>query len=345
MVIPYKITASTPHTPNIIGDTNFQQFCSGVNTSIAWVEVTGAIGQAIENHIIAFIGLPLYTDLVNKYIAGSPALTTEQAQTLEYLQQAAAWYTIYDILPHKLAILASSGVVQNTPEGGSATTSQWGYHEKRLNALDMGDKALDRLLTYLSKQTLAYFDLYKNDAAAKYKRSVFIKTTADLDDYMNIKDSHRTFVSIAPFLKQADADVKKVLCTTLYDAVQVASPTVANAKLIPYIQKLVAYKGAERALPHHRVVVDGDGFRFVSQTDGTTDRRNSTNTVHEQAVGALLNTYQKLADEAVNELVAFLEANIADYPDYANSTCRTVTVGRETTMYASDDLNGAVGFL
>ncbi len=346
MQLVFKPTTVTPN--NAVGDTNLPSHVTGVNVSMAWAEMTPAIRQAIQQFILPFLGESLYNDLAQKYNAGS-VLTDSQAQSLEYLQDAAGWYAVYDILPTKASALASIGVVQNGPEGGAAPTSQWAYVTKRLSALNSADAALDRLISFLDKQVkagVAYFDLWKNDTAYTKKKSDFFRQVEDLDDYINIKRSFRSFLSIIPYLKQVEGrHLKTLLCNTLYNAVLIQTPTAENAKLLPYIREAVAYLGAAEALPHHRVIIDGDGFRFVSQTDGFEDRRNTTNAQHSAAVGSLLDQYRNRGAQALDALRSFLETNVDDYPDYRDSSCRELKPNNTKTMYSSPDKIGMVGIL
>lgn len=346
MNLVFKVTSLDPASPNQVGDTNFQEHYSGVNLSMAWAELTPAIRQATEKFVIPYIGKELYDDLAAKFIAGT-TLQTYQAQALEYLQDCVAFYTIYHILPEKNTVLASLGTVQPNPEGGSTPSPQWSWKAKRWNALENGDVFLDRLLQYLESQVnvpVAYFDLWKNSEAYKVKTSDFFRATDELDEYLNIQRSRRSFISIVRFLKQVEEDyIKPVLCDTLYAAVLVSSPSTVNKKLIPLIRKAVAYLGAAAAIPHHRVVIDGDGFRIVSQTDQFDDRRNLTNPTHESAIAALHQRCEDQGKKALERLVKFLEDNLSDYPDYEDSTCRSIPDSKAHSIVDSSSGTGAVG--
>jgi hypothetical protein len=342
MQIVFKVvTIPAPALP-VVADTNVQDHYTGINSQYSFKELVPHIQQATDTYVIPFIGEELYNDLAAKYQAGT-ALTSEQSRTLHLLQRSVIHYAMYRVMSDKVTAITGLGIMQNAPDGGANPTNQWGFTEKKLALLQTADDALDQLLTFLDKQTAVYFDLWKNSAAFDYKRSNFIKTTADLDEYLNLQKSRRSFVSIVPFIASVERDVlKPILCTGLYDLAILAA-TDATRALLPYIKELVAYEGAARALPHHRVVVDGDGFRVVSQTDGFQDRRNQTNSVHQQAVGALLSTYQQRSASAKTALVKFLESNLDAYPTYRDSDCRTAPKDKGHGIQESKDRLGAVG--
>lgn len=345
MDLIFKVTNPAPSDPPQIGDTDFQQHYTGVNRSMAWDELTPGIRQATEKFVLDFIGDELYDDLAAKYIAGA-TLDDEQKKTLQLLQDCIAYYSIFHVLPEKRSVLASLGVVENNPDQGSSPAAYPIYKEKLRGALENGDLFLDRLLNYLESQVIAgnsYFDLWKDSAAYKVKTCDFFRHTSDLDEYLNIQKSRRSFISLVRFMKHVEEDIiKPILCDDLYAAVLIASPTAANLKLIPFIKRAVAYLGAAEAIPHHRVVIDGDGFRVVSYSDGIEDRRSLQNNVHEGAVQALKMRCEEQGRKAVAKLVQFLEDNLTDYPDYSDSTCRTQPVEKSHGIRQSGDGIGVV---
>lgn len=346
MELVFKVITDPAPTVPRVGDTNFKSHYSGVNISMAWQELEPAVRQATEKFVLDYVGAELYDDLAQKFQDGD-TLEDYEEKTLQLLQDAVAYYAIYHILPEKNSVVTSMGVVTNSPESGSQPVNQWTWKAKRWSALENGDIFLDRLLEYMEQQVAAsnaYFDLWKDSAAYKIKTSDFFRHTADLDEHLNIQRARRSFISLVRFMKQVEEDViKPLLCDDLYAAVLEASPTDENALLIPYIRRAVAYLGAAEAIPHHRVVVDGDGFRIVSQTDQFDDRRNLTNNTHEGAIQALLLRCEERGRTAVARLAKFLEDNIDDYPDYRDSTCREKPANKAHSIVQSASETGAVG--
>ncbi len=324
MKLLFKVTSLTPGNPVKVGDTNFGEHYSGVNYQMAWADLAPSIRDATEKFVLDFVGTDFYDALADAYQAGS-ALSAELTRTLEYLQRAIAYYAIYHILPQKNAAVTSLGVVQNTPDGGSTPTNQWSWKAMRWDALDNGDVFLDRLLSYLEKQVAASkpeFNTWKNSDAYKVKTSDFFRHTAEVDEYLNIQNSRRSYISLVRFFRQVEEDaIRPVLCDALYQSLKTSPTTPANAKLLPYVRKAVAYLGAAEAIAHHRVVIDGDGFRIVSQTDGFDDRRNLTNNTHSDAISALKDQCALRGAKFLADLRAFLEGNVGGYPEYAGSSC------------------------
>lgn len=346
MDIVFKVSEEPANEVELIGHTNFKEHYSGVNTSMAWAELTPAIRQATEKYVLPYVGTEWYNDLAGKYQADT-AITAEQQRALELLQDCVAFYAIYHVLPEKNAIVSSLGVVQNVPEGGSQPVNQWGWKAKRWSALENGDSFLDTLLNYMELQVTASkaeFDIWKTSAAYKVKTSDYFRHTSELDEYLNIQMSRRSFISLVRFMKQVESDViAPILCDDLYAATLLTTVTDENKLLLPYIKKAVAYLGAAEAVPHHRIVIDGDGFRVVSQTDQFDDRRNMTNNTHQTAIQAFMLRCDEQGRRAITQLKKFLEDNIADYPDYEDSDCRALPASKGHSIVQSSDGIGVVG--
>lgn len=339
------ITDPEPAVPTI-GDTNFPEHYAGVNISMAWAELMPAIRQATQKFVIPYIGEEIYNGLAGLFQAGS-SMSAQQSQALQHLQDTVAFYAIYHVLPEKNAVVSSNGVVQNTPDGGAQPVNQWGWKAKRWSALENADTFLDLLLNYLEKMVsgnVAYFDLWKDSAAYSVKTSDFFRHTTQLDEYLNIQQSRRSFISLVRWMKQIEEDeIKPLLCSDLYAAVIGSAVSDENKLLLPYIRRAVAYLGAAAAIPHHRIVIDGDGFRVVSQTDQFDDRRNMTNNVHESAIQSLMVRCEDQGRKSIDRLKKFLEDNIADYPLYADSDCRQIPKRDAHTIVQSANGIGAVG--
>jgi len=330
MKLPFKTTAPSPPTEPSLADTNFLAHYTGANASMSFSEIEPGIRQAIGKFILPFLGREFYNELVEIFETNSTS-TEPIATAIELLQDCAAYYTAYHILPERNAFLASMGTVQNTPNGGSQPASQWSWKAKRWSAIENGDKFLDLLLKHLEdsiKNGSPEFDTWKNSDFYKRRGSTFFRNTQDLDELLNIQGSRRSFISLVKFCRFVEAEtISNILCTDLLEELntQLESDSLsdANKKLVPIIREAVANLGLVEALPHHRIAIDGDGFRVVSSTDQFDDRRNQTNNVHENAIIALGNAALKKGQNAISKLVTFLRNNKADYPLWADSPCFT----------------------
>lgn len=346
MKLLFKVTSNSPSSPAQVGDTNFKAHYSGVNHSMAWDELEPAVRQATQKFVLPYVGTELYNDLATKFETGA-SLSDQQAQTLEYLQDAIAFYSIYQILPEKQSVVASMGVVQNVPTSGSQPTNQWSWKAKRWSALENGDVFLDKLLTYMEQQVaaaVAYFDLWKTSAAYKVRVSSFFRHTAELDAFLNIQESRRSFISLVKYMRDVEEDIiRPLLCDDQFEALKAANPDAETTDLLERVRKAVAWLGLYEAIPNHRLVIDGDGFRVVSQTDQFDDRRNLTNNTHESAINDLSQRAERKGRQYLDELRAFLKANESTYTLWADSPCNAKSTAKAHGIVASPDKVGGIG--
>ena len=344
MDILFKITNATPSTPAIVGDSDFMAHYSGIHKNMAWAEITPGIRQATEKYVLPFIGSDLYDDLAAKYIAGG-SLTTEQERIIEILQDCIAYYTAYHIMPERTAFFSSMGVSQQTPtEGSGSPVNQWGWKQMRWSALQNADTFLDSALAYLEKQvaaSVAYFDLWKDNDAYTKAKSSFFRSTAQLDAYLNIQESRRSYISLIKYMKEVEEDeILPILCQTQFDALLGVSPTAEQIALRAKVEKAVAWLGLRAAIPNHRIVIDGDGFRVVSQSDQFDDRKSQDNSV---AIMSLLARAEKNGARYLSDMRAFLQNNADDYPDWLTSDCNTDPTSTGHSIRTSYNQEGGIG--
>lgn len=346
MKLLFKVTSNSPASPAEVGDTNFKAHYSGVNRSMAWEELFPAVRQATQKFVLPYVGTELYNDLAEKFDTNA-TLSAEQSQTLEHLQDTIAFYSIYQILPEKQGVVASLGVVQNAPNGGSQPTNQWSWKAKRWSALENGDVFLDKLLTYLEQQvaaSISYFDLWKNSAAYKVRVSSFFRHTSELDAFLNIQESRRSFISLVKYMRDVEEEViRPLLCDDQFEALKGSNLNAAGKALLERVRKAVAWLGLYEAIPNHRLVIDGDGFRVVSQTDQFDDRRNLTNNTHEAAINDLSQRAERKGRQYLDDLRAFLKANETTYTLWANSPCNAKSTAKAHGIVASPDKVGGIG--
>jgi hypothetical protein len=346
----FKVISNTPSTPPTVGDTNFKEHYPDINRQMAWSEMETYIRQAAMKNLLPYVG-PVLADLATKYDT-TTVLSPAQQLTLELLQDSLAYYAIYHALPQKNVSINSMGVNQNTPTDGTAQpASQWSWKNARWAALENGDLFLDLALAQMERQVQAdddYYNLWKNSDAYTNEMSDFFRNTEDLDKYLNIKKSRRSFLSIIKYIKEVEEEViKRELCTAQYqalvDGLKEGDLSTENKLLLQKVRKVAAYRGLYEAIPHHRIVIDGDGFRVVSQSDMFDDRRNQTNNVHESAIIALSEKVKNSADKYMKELKTFLNEFKDDYPLWRDSDCACTGTGNSHRIVVSPDGVGGIG--
>lgn len=335
--------------PLLIKHSNFREHYPGIHPNTDWASFSPYISKAIRKHLLPWIGRELYDDLATKF-QDDETLTTAQAETLELMQNAAAYYAVYQAMPFMNLQLTALGVQQsNDREGTSSPPSQWSFMVTRWNALIQADSSLDQLMQQLADQVAAetaYYDLYKNSAAFNYGASAFFRETQELDAFLNFQGSIRAYKSLIKYVAEAEKRfVKPVLGAEMYaelqGEVEANDLTSENATLLEFVRPLAAAYGLYLAIPHLTLVIESDGFKVVSQTDTMNNRRGLTTETHQRAIESLRQQTEENGHQARSDLTAFLYTNADDYPTFKNSSVYESYVSTDTT-YESEDGKGAV---
>ena len=319
---------TSPSGTALVKHYNFRDFYPGVHLNTNWDTLKPFIQQAAIDYIFPYLTEDLYDKLADDYEADT--VPTEVQSVLERLQVAIANYAMYDALPTLNVSLGEMGVQQkNDMENVSVSTNQWSFHKARQEALRKGDRYLDLAMDKVAEQAqaeLSYLDDFVTSKAWTDRGSNFIRSTAVLNEYVNIQNSHRAFIALSRYVRKAEEQyIKPILCSDLFDEladqVKGGSLTADNEKLLVYVRSLAAEYGLYEGIPHLTVLIEGDGLRFVSASDGITDKRNMVNAQHAQAIDALKYRAEENARTARADLINFLYAKKDTYPLFADSDC------------------------
>lgn len=349
MDILFKITAPNPSQPAQVGDTNFLKHYTGINRSMAWDEIAPGIRQASERFVLPFVGENFYNFFAQQFTTGatlSPALS----RVLSFLQDAIAQYTVFYLSPERSSFFTSTGNTQASPDGVQQSP-QWAVKSKRWAALDNGDLFLDRLLAFMETEVTAEnaeFDLWKNDAAYSRATSHFFRHTDELDEHLNMQGSRRAFISLVKYMKRVEEeDIADTLCDLQFDALvanyKAGTLTDDEKSLFKLVRKAVANLGLAAAVPHHRVLIDGDGFRFASQVDGFDERKSMTNSFQQESIQSLQKTAEEKGRAALAAVRSFLKKNADDFPLWRDSDCNQRSAARAHRIVVPRDGRGGIG--
>lgn len=332
MYIPFKLESGAVEASANVGQSNFKAFYPEINRSMAFLELKPYIEQAVDTYVIPYISQEQYDSVLTLYHNGT-VLSTEQARFLELLQRAAAYYTVMHALPKKLGVLASMGAVQNAPNGGSTGISQWNYHNQLLSITKDADRFLDALLSYLEGH-LSVFTGWAGSAAYTKGKSVYFRTVSEYQEYHGIGDSFRTFVALVPYMKKATEKyilpiIGNGLHTELNTALLAQNTTEEQDALIHQIRRCLAEWTMYMGIPSLMVVVEHDGIKVISNTDGMATRGNTTSAFLKEA--AQIHQYQceENARTFRADLIDFLNTNQADYPTWKTSEFYLSTAATE----------------
>lgn len=337
-------STGTPANANktTVGDSNFEEHYPQIATDTAWATLQPFIRQATKLFIIPAIGQEMYDAAAIAYDGG--IMDTEQAEFVERLQDALAHYTMYLALPKLNTAIGDLGVGQKTDgEGTFQRTTQWAYKSTMWDLIQTADRFLDDAVAYADEQVAAsntWFDDYESSTAwtGKY---VYFRTAADLQQYIDIRNSRRTYLALMTYCQAAiDKYIIPILGQDQHDelASEIAASDLSseNETLLGKVKRSLAYFILAEALPHLRVVLENDGVRVISRTDFY----DMSDPAKDGAYADLIRRAMENGKLYRAELNKFLYANYEDYPTWAAEKRLTDTT--RTTPLTGQDTTGAI---
>lgn len=323
----FKLSAGAQLATATVGQTDFKRQYPEVNHSMLWLELLPYVEQATDLYCIKYIGSEVYDDLVDKYQAGTPALSAKEARLLELLQRAVAYYTIAHALPKKLNVLSTMGNMTNSPEGGAAPVSQWSHKNTLWSVTKDADRFLDEVLQYLQDDSISdtpAFSAWKTSSAYTYDKADYFRSTADFQGYHNINDSHRTYKALLPYVKKAqDKYILPILGKTQHGALLTAiknnTASDIQKELLDLIRKCLAEYTIAMAVPALTVLIEDDGIKVVSRTDNMDSKSAVASAFFKEAAAGHQATAEQYGRTFQADLIDFLFKNKTSFPYWMES--------------------------
>jgi|GEM_PF-4695235 hypothetical protein len=271
-------------------------------------------------------GSTFITGLASRYNAAmpSPTLTAQELALIEMLGNYISHLALAQALPVLLAQLGASGLFQKEGQN-SKPIFQWQKLEYEEAQLEMAYNALESALDYLiENRTHTQFAAWKDSAQEKASVSLFVHNAAIFNRTYPIGNSRRTYEAVKPFAAEVEKfDIRYLLGQALYDELKFQKETFAlsedNAKLLPYIQDVIANASIVKSLGRLNVKTTAEGLMITSYiSNGKEMSRNripaTASEIAELKVNAIAAANQYKA-----ELMRYLFANLNKYPLWAQS--------------------------
>lgn len=273
--------------------------------------------------LVAELGLDeeTYATLAAEYDAGN--LSDPMAALLPYVQRAIINYAYYKYISIGSVQVSDSGInVSRTDRAEPAP--QWKVNKLESSFLNAGDKALDKLLEFLEKNTATYPDWLNSDAYTVLKEN-FLQTAKEASKFININGSRRVFLTLKTQINYVEEIIiRSLVCTPLYDQlktqVKAGNLSQANADLVEKIKPIVANIALKKTIPQIRIRITDQGIMVNSFSDGMTTKTQAT----DKQIAELTRDLADKAQAYTDHLKKFMEDNIDSYPLYADSECYTL---------------------
>jgi len=300
---------------------------------------TPHIDSSEINYLLPVLGRTFYDALIAD-IAGTPS--AETTALLPYLRKPLAWNAYYLFFRKPVGSLSHSGFFKKTFEHSQAP-SKWEIDLLKEELICNSDKALDELVAFL-RENIADYPTWESSEYFSKNSTLIISGPQPFDLYVKIGCSSRVFQRLLFFREIAERNVKKTICPDFYQVVidQISGAEVLTAEitaLLPYLQSMIAFDTMSKAImqvPFYRYGADVMTWTY---SDGTLTKHSLTVT-EAREMSAM---YENLYKDARNELIGFLNDNIADYPAYADSACYSLTPRTLEVRYDNDPIKKHFG--
>lgn len=315
------------NTKEIIGNSNFEEHYPQIHKNKQWKSLKPHIRNSTIVYLLPYLGQEMYDKLVTRSLEATPSTNAAADLVILHLRDALANYTIYKAMPSLNVVLTDMGVQQYaSSEGTSNPANQWSFKSARAEALKTADQMMDTALKLMELEVAegnAYFDEWKASKEYSDTGSILFRQTIDMDKYLNIQGSRRSFISLSKYMKKSEEfDLEPIIGTVLLDKlstyVRSDSNNIAMAGLQKYATRMVAELGLAKAIPHLSILVEGDGFKVMSSSDGMDDKKN----ILKVAIGPL----EALKEAAIKDgktyrasLIEFLHKEKESFPEWTET--------------------------
>lgn len=342
MDLLFKVINDTNETEATLGDTDFRAHFSAVNKKLSWYALKTSIRKVTQEYIIPYVGETFYKDFASRFqaaemvgdpesgivigdpvtgiILGTGSMSTQDFALLELLRDALAEYTIWHATKERVLQFSDVGLrVQQDGEGHTRAAFAWEVKHYAWQRMLQGDKYLDLALKYVDENQ-DMFSVYEGNMDELPVNDFFIRTAAELKNYLLIADHRRTWEKLWPNMTKGHRkEILPILGQTLYDALLVRyreqTTTADDDKLLPYVQALIAHYSLWKTLPKLPVMIEEEGIRTITSTDGM----NTKQLAHEERLRQLIVQVECDYNEAKSDLIEFLFKNITTYTDFETS--------------------------
>ncbi len=292
-----------------------------VNVSYDFSDINPELIVREEKTIIPYIGRDQFDRLAQGLVNND--LTTEELDLLDKVRLPLAQFSIaYTSFTRYIQESASGSHVTKTetkmPAGMQAMA------RRRNETLIRGFNAIDILLDFLDRNKTDY-TLWENSTAYNDYRGLLIFTPEQLAKYIPNSDSKALFIQYAPIIREQEIIIRGRIGKDFYDELkqQVLDDTLTpeNAIVVnDYVRPALAFLSHASATLQ-LVHVHPFGLYFFNELN--LDQNASVMKAEATFLDGVKDTYEQQAETKLFDLLAFLNANINDYPTYRDSDAYT----------------------
>ena len=250
------------------------------------------------------------------------AIVKAQKELLKTVQKALVYLAYWSGFQVLNATISDSGFKRTE---STTVKALYKYQEDDLrnhfktNGFNALDEILETLETNISK-----FEDFKTTANWTVHKANFISDTKSLDAIVFIGSSRLTYLRLIPKFKLIeDLYIRPLLGTVLFERIKAEmireNPDQDILKIIPYIQKPIAYLATAMLMEESGADLTDKGLYFESTTAISHSDRN-TSPSDADRISILTKRNRSFADNYLEMMKSFLIASSSIFPEFAGKS-------------------------
>lgn len=293
-----------------------------------------------RNFLIPVLGKDFFDEINQDLDSQTP--TEKFVLLLPYLQKPVAYNGYYQFFKKPVGQLSHTGYMRNKLDYADHAP-KWEFDQLKADLICKADRAMDELISYLNENK-DEFTLWDSGEYRRTNKNLLISSAEIFNTFINIACSGRVFQRLLHFRQSAERNIERVICKPLFDKIKTQlsgdeEMTEAVKDIIPYLQRLVAYDSMVKGVLMLPFTYAEGGIYIYSYMDGTLSKTG----INATEARMLSDQWRELYQDARNDLMRYLEDNLADYPEFQNSTCYTNKVKTLIPRYDNDITNKHFG--
>jgi hypothetical protein len=318
---------------------DFKKFYNETTINTDFETLIRPLTNVTELYIEPYLGAELTAELATIATATTEPTGTKE-KVINTLKSAISDYYLFHELPKKTFSNAPAGARISTGEHGTGLTLPQ-IKFQQAQAIRRADAFLNRALKLIT-QNLEDFENFKPNIETG---SQFFPSAEVFENYSTAK-GFKAFALMSHFLRRVENDeVLKILGSEfLAEFKNTPNTNISMAALVPIIRHFVSAKALYIAIPYLNFIIDGDGLKILSATDGE-DTRAHIKDQNEKLLKALKEQCEKDAAFYKSELLTHLFKYANDFPTWKTSAyyiANSATPITKSTIITQDA--GAIGF-
>lgn len=299
---------------SIIQDIDTVREYATVAPSMHFDNVKPHINYVTDKYIIPLLGQTLYDAICPTNLTGILLKLQNIAR------RATANLALYEGAKGDFQVTVGDGGIRQAHSEELKPAFERNIRDYRHDKFLKGYEGLDDMLAFLyANKDDADFLSWKTDKYSSFSK-LFIRSGKEFAAYYPLVQSYYLFNLLQFDIESAEDLVKDTLKPTLFATVktewQNGSIAGDKAKLIPYIQSIIAHRAIATGLRKISVAVDERGITLYQS--GSTDTTEQATPASEGRIERLIQFAVAEADKGVKYLANYLQANANLYTEYTS---------------------------